>query len=418
MSFELPNGNGQEIYFDAYSLFFKPEWIDEEKKAIFMPDFVDVYPIYKEYRMIFDMLYKKGYKVICDGTKVNDDTFFFTPCFDKHINKTKEQYKDKLQEKVLSCLLNNGIEEPLSVSFPIDSFPVNIPALPFVLKNENAQCGNEKFLIRTKEQLELLKRFYYEINGYDRKKAIKKAKEEWGLGDSVEFYDDGHSNSPVSIFFVDYKEEFHKNMRLQKYVETPTEYNTSLRVLTSSSGEILGASLKYAETINQDIKKSYSGLFDKYLSTPNSPYYLGSEGIVSNTFSGGNSILLGKNNYSILEREILFAHDIDPFDACVPNSVEKAAVEVAVNCQHEIGALCGMDFIYDNETKQWKYLESHSYPMLFTYAEKYDIPYDSSDPNFHEDNQILDLNVRMHILFLTMEKKQRLSTQYIKTINK
>ena len=56
--------------------------------------------------------------------------------------------------------------------------------------------------------------------------------------------------------------------------------------------------------------------------------------------------------------------------------------------------------------------------MLFTYAEKYDIPYDSSDPNFHEDNQILDLNVRMHILSLTMEKKQRLSTQYIKTINK
>ena len=417
VNFELTDGNGQEVYFDASLFYFNPSWIDEKRHAIFIPDFTGLNPVYESYRKIFNMLYEKGYKVICDSKKVSEDTFFFTPCFDKHVNKTKEEYCRKKRIKVLECLLNYGIEEPISVGFSTCSFPNDIPELPLVLKNENEQCGTEKFLIKTEEQLELLKKFYAEINDYDREIAIKKVKQQRGLGDDVVFDKDGHSNSIWSISFVDYKKEFYENMRLQKYIKTPTKYNTSLRVLTSSSGDILGASLKYSEPSVLSSSGNYNGLFDKYLSNPNSLYYLSTDSIVSNTFSGGSSILLEKDNYSSLEREILLSHDIDPFNALVPDSVAKAAISVAVNCKHEIGAICGMDFIYDVESKRWKYLEEHSYPMLYTYAEKYGIAYNSNSSKFRQDTEVLDLMARMHALSLTMDKNKKLGMQYKKNKN-
>lgn len=63
----------------------------------------------------------------------------------------------------------------------------------------------------------------------------------------------------ISVNFVDYKKEFHQNMRIQKFIKTPTKYNTSLRVLTSASGNIIASSLKYSKIyINTEKKMVWS----------------------------------------------------------------------------------------------------------------------------------------------------------------
>ena len=187
-------------------------------------------------------------------------------------------------------------------------------------------------------------------------------------------------------------------------IQTPTKYNTSLRVLTSSSGNVLASSLKYSNPVENNEEKHY-GLFDKYLQDPSSQYFLDSESIISNTVSGGNSILLGKESYKTIEQEILLAHDIDPNNTIVPETVMKSCVNIATKCKREVGAICGMDFIYDEEERAWKYLEEHEYPMLYSYAGKYSLPYDVNTKDFYTTNQLLDMKVRLHALVLTMQNK-------------
>ncbi|MDE6284678.1 MAG: hypothetical protein K2M17_02935 [Bacilli bacterium] len=409
---ELPQGNGQEIYIDVESLDIQPEWINADTQAIVMPDIPIWYrnPIYEAYKELFKKLSEMGYKIVTDSRMVNEDTFFFCPCLDKHINSTKEEFCEKKEAKIAMYLSSKGITKPLTISFPPTSFPADLPPLPFVLKNENSQGGIEKFLIKTPEQLEILKRFYEEINAYNRKKSIEQArKRRWG---NFEFDENGQLKNEGAIKFFDYKKEFHQNMKIQEYVQTPTKYNTSLRVITSSSGDILAASLKYSEPAPSTEEKP-GGLFDIYLSAPSSPYFMGGESITSNTVAGGNSILLDKEGYSELEQEILLAHGIDPNNATVPQEVMEASINVAVNCKHEIGAIAGMDFIYDEVAKKWKYLEAHEYPMLYSYAEKYNLPYDAPTnlSAFLTTDKLLDVRIRMHALALTMQKKLALESE-------
>ncbi len=397
---ELPEGNGQEIYVDIEILNIRREWYNEELQAIVMPEICDNNVVYEAYRKMFNYLFLMGYKMVIDSKLVNEDTFCWTPCFDKHINKKREEYLSKKKNKIRQILLNEGIEEPYTVYFPENCFPDNLPELPLVLKNEDEHGGVEKFLIRTREQLEILKRFYNEINEYDKEKRIARVKRQWSCYKDLEFDQHGRSKRGICVVFVDYKKMFHENMLIQKYIKTPTEYNTSLRVITSASGDILSANLKYSENLERTVRE-YQGIFDKYLANSMSPYYLGDDSIVSNTIWGGKTILLGRKDYSSLEKEILALHGISSDEALVPDEVFKASLAIARECRREIGAICGLDFIYDEENKVWKYLEEHEYPMLGTYAKEYDLPYDGQD---FVETQILDIDARLRALALTMEK--------------
>lgn len=44
--------------------------------------------------------------------------------------------------------------------------------------------------------------------------------------------------------------------------------------------------------------------------------------------------------------------------------------------------------------------------MLYSYAEKYNLPYNPNAKDFYTTNQLLDLRVRLHALALTLKKKQ------------
>ena len=100
--------------------------------------------------------------------------------------------------------------------------------------------------------------------------------------------------------------------------------------------------------------------------------------------------------------------------ADLPKNVMDACINMAVNCSREVGAICGIDFIFDEEERSWKFLEEHEYPMLSSYAEKHNLPYDPNAPDFYTTNQLLDINVRLHALALTMQKRFALEDDVMK----
>lgn len=410
---EVPLGNGQEVY-------ISPEWLSaSDEDFLPVPEEIET-PGKRERKAVVEYLTELGYVVITDSSKVSEDTFFFSPCCDRHINATVDEYVEKKTTKIHESLEPTNVHEPLTLKFEEDHFPNNIPPLPFVLKNEIAQGGTDKVLIKTPKQLELFKKFYEEINDYSFKEAIREARIQYHLGPEVVFNEDGSSNSYIGIGRLNYKKRLYEDFTMQEYIETPTEFNTSLRVVTSSSNDILCSSLKYSKPSKG--KRKHYGLVDRYLCEATSPYYLRSKSIISNTVSGGKSITLGDYNYSKEEKRVLLAHGIDPKNACVPSSVEEAALSIAVNCRREIGAISGIDFIYDCHKNEWKYLEQQEYPMMYTYCETYGLPYtqETSDlreiSKFIETQRRADIDSRLRALALAMNKKKTIDTHQKKQL--
>lgn len=400
---EVPIGNGQEVYISS-------EWLSAcDEDFLPVPDEVET-PGKRERKAVVDYLTALGYVVITDSSKVSEDTFFFSPCCDKHINAPVDEYVEKKNAKIHESLEPTNVHEPLTLKFEEDHFPNNIPPLPFVLKNEIAQGGTDKVLIKTPKQLEIFKKFYEEIYDYSFNEAIEEARIQYDLGPDVVFYEDGSSNIGIGMWRINYKERLYEDFVMQEYIETPTKFNTSLRVVTSSSKDILCSSLKYSKP-SQSKSKHY-GLVDRYLCEATSPYFLGSQSIISNTVAGGKSITLGRNNYSKEEKRVLLAHGIDPENADVPKDVEEAAFSIAVNCRREIGAISGIDFIYDYKNNVWKYLEQQEYPMMYTYCEVYNLPYTPTASDFKDIPKALetqrraDIDSRLRALGLAMNKKK------------
>lgn len=398
-TFIMPEGNGQKVYLDL-------DFVNSYD-PLFVPDDAETNIKWKCNNVI-EYLIDLGYDVITDSKLVDDGTFCFTPCLDKHIYEDVSEYVSNKDKKIKDSLALSNVREPITLRFTSAAeFPKEVPTLPFVVKNESENGGIDKILIEDEKQLEIFKRFYDEINEYWFQEAIKKTKKFWHLGDEIVFNEDGTSNSAIEISRIDFKKLFHDDFVMQEYISTPTEFNTSLRVVVSSSLDVLCASLKYSKVGQSGDEKLY-GKVDCILLDKNSPYYLGSSMIVSNTVAGGDSILLGKNAYSEVEQEVLRAHDIDPDNAVVPIDVYEAAIRIIKKCHREIGAISGIDFIYDSKTQSWNFLEQHEYPMMNTYCEAFELPCADSDDlaEFIETQCVADLNARLRALSLFMEKKK------------
>ena len=401
---DLPYGNGQIVYVDK-------DWIEgSNERSLFTMNIKQTSAI-NAYKKMIRILRNNGYTVIKDERLITKDTFFLSPCYDKLVNESPDEYQAKFDDKINKTLSETPVHKPYSILFPEDSFPENLPPLPFMLKNEKANGGVDKFIIRTPEQVETLKKFYYEGRDYLRKIRIISAREaypEWTKG--MEFDKDGRLPNGICIILPHIKKIFHNNYIIQSYVDTPTEYNTSLRVLISSSGDVLCSSLKYAKTVYSTKEENKSSLFEELLADPSSPFFMNNERVVSNTVAGGDSILLGKNYYTNEERRILEAHDINPDNPQVPEEVIETATKIITDCNREIGAICGIDFLYDNKEKKWKYLEEHQFPMLYSFAEAYNLPYCSPKENiFYEVQRMIDINARLKALELMMNKKEKLN---------
>ena len=205
----------------------------------------------------------------------------------------------------------------------------NNPFFPAVLKNELMNGGVDKFLIETKEQLEIIKQFYND-------------------------YKDDNKLSEVFAFSI-----------FQQFIETPTNFKTYIRLLMSASGECMGSGLKYSKGVME--QTSQKGIFEKYFCNKDSKYYLNCKGMF-NYYSDCGNISFSQPRYSSEKMSILEAHGIDTKAPQIPSELLEVAASIVTKCNRELGIICGIDFIYNKFDNKWYYLENQAFPAIEEWA--------------------------------------------------
>ena len=293
-------------------------------------------------------LLSKGYKIINNISNSNNSTIYITGRrqdyqFDTDFNK----YKKGVNNGILTTLKKDGITEPNTVYFSYKDLVNYKYQIPFVLKNVNQNGGREKFLINTEEDYEnLIMACSFLIS-----KKIP-------------------TESKNIVDLIDYEKYLFSNFTIQEFIKTPSKYNTTVRLLTSSSNDLL------------------------YLLSEVFP--LSSKSIVSNTLSGGKNILIGENNYVDFESELLKQHNINSEEF---SKLISSTQNVHEKYKSELGIICGFDYIYDEEKEKWFLLELHSRPMLGDYSKRQGIKYQTDG-----DKKTAEGRVRATALKLTLNK--------------
>lgn len=300
-------------------------------------------------------LFAKGYRIVRDVLNTDDSTIFITRRRQDYQYSKYDEYKKAIDINIQNVLRRYDIVKPKTTSFSYDDLISHKYKVPFVLKNENQNGGREKFLISTEEDYEAL---------------IKTC--------ALLIRAEVSSESTDIKSTINYDNYLHSNFVVQEYIQTPSNYNTTVRLLTSSSNDLLYASLKYSEPCTYVDNTSLLGVF-------NSRFQLGTKSIVSNTLYGGKNVLIGESNYSYFERSLLRQHDINSNQFC-----DLVSASQLTHCTYksELGIICAFDYIYDKERKQWFLLEYHSKPMVGDYSKKYNVSYVSKDDQLTADGRV------------------------------
>ena len=264
---------------------------------------------------LYVSLLLKGYKVIKNISDADEKTIYVTGRRQDYLCKTYEEYRNKVINSIDNSFMNNDIIRPNTLSFSYEDLFNYKYKTPFVLKNENQNGGREKFLINNEEDYEnLIKACKVLLN----KKII----------------DFNFLKLNDIRFKVDYNRYLTENFTVQEYINTPSEFNTTVRILTTSFNDLLYASLKYNKKEDYIDKTSLLG----YLLWK--VYPLSTKSIVSNTLSGGKNILLGENNYIKEEKILLDKHNINSNKF---NELLEVSKKIHNEYKKELGIICGFD---------------------------------------------------------------------------
>ena len=171
-------------------------------------------------------LLSKGYHIVNHISDAEENTIYVTGKRQDNESTSADEYVQKVNLKYEGILSDRGFAKPKTVPFSYHALVNHQYSIPFVFKNERLNGGKEKFLIATKEDYDnlvracefLIERKYLLLSPYQ--------------------YDDVRNR-------IDYQRYLDLNFSVQEYVETPTEFCTSMRVLSSSSHDLLCAILKY-----------------------------------------------------------------------------------------------------------------------------------------------------------------------------
>ncbi len=320
---------------------------------------------------LYISLLSKGYRIVNNITEANESTIYVTGRRQDYQCSSYGEYKKLIDSKIQDYLRTYDIVKPKTSSFRYLDLVNHKYKVPFVLKNENQNGGREKFLINTIEDYEhLISACEFLI--YD--KEILQG-----------------SSSLDKKRQIDYLRYLESNFTIQEYINTPTEYNTTVRLLTSSSNDLLYGALKYNETEEYKDDTTLLG----YLLSEVFP--LSTKSIVSNTLRGGENILLCENDYSSFERMMLNHHNINSEQF---HELVSASQFVHEQFKSELGIICGFDYIYDQERKQWFLLEYHSRPMVGDYSRRQGIAYQTNEERLSAEGRVrataLSLELRKH----------------------
>ena len=326
---------------------------------------------------LYVSLIKHGYRIVNRINEADDETIYVTgqrqvrDCF------SAEEYLAKFDKKFLSALGERQIEKPRTKKFTYEDLVNGNYKLPFVFKNNKAHGGCEKFLIATELDYEQL------IKACNHMLIIQRERR---------FVNEILRSCNRSAMPRGYEEFVEGNYSIQEFVETPTKYCTSVRLLTSSSDDLLCGVLKYNLPGEEKGKMSLLGYLLREV------YPLGTKSIQSNTLRGGRNIIIDSNDCSREEREILGMHKLtsDQF-----HNVVEASRQVHSRFKTELGILCGFDYIYDRNKEKWYLLEYHGKPMVGDYAVACGLPY-----NHKPDIISADGLVRATALSLTLRKQR------------
>ena len=309
---------------------------------------------------LFISLVSKGYKIVKNIKEVNDNTIYVTGRRQDYICSTKNEYTSLMNIGIQKLLNENNISKPKTINFSYNDLVNYKYELPFVLKNENQNGGREKFLIRTEEDYNNLIKA---INVLINKNLLFLI-----------------ANNPDDIRNkIDYEKYLEESFKIQEYIDTPTEFNTTVRLITSPSNDLLYSVLKYnkkTEYIDDTTLLGY--LLGKV-------YPLSTKSIVSNTLSGGENILLDEDNYSDFEKEMLNRHNINSKEF---KNIINASKRVHKEYESEIGIICGFDYIYDKNKNKWFLLEYHERPMLKDYSKRQNINYQTEEEKLEAEGRI------------------------------
>ncbi len=299
---------------------------------------------------LYVSLVRHGYRIVRDIRYADASTIYVTGRRQDYKCTTEEEYLTLVHSEIDGKLDDRGFAIPNTYFFDFDALVNHRYRLPFVFKNENQNCGREKFLIATEEDYDNLINACSLLLNKEFISRIAKLNFFGGL--------------------KDYDGYLKRNFRIQEYIPTPSQYNTTVRLLTSSSGDLLYGALKYNETEPLDDRTSLLGFL------LGDTFKLSTKSIVSNTCSGGKNVLLFDNSYSRFEKELLLSHGIDTYQF---HELVQSAKDVHKQFESELGIICGFDFIYDRERDKWFLLEYHDRPMVGDYSRRQGIGYYSRE---------------------------------------
>lgn len=299
---------------------------------------------------------KAGYEIIRDGEFDDSNNNALG------INAHKET-PDDVPEK-----LGLPVPEKLSIKDALRS------SAPIVVKMRGSQRGEAKYLLETEDQK---KRFIAFCKMHDF--WFSSMKEDFNLKDaqlnalamiSQILYNQGPSS-------IDYEGlDPYKEWNFERYIGTPSGFNTSFRVLVDGYGHIHYSQINRSERgeapLLEQNSEQHVPFFEELhlgdhkttlLTHPRSPLFLGGRNFVSNISQGGSRVMLdGKKIEDETDRQVLIAHGINPDNPRLPSKLRDMAQRIGVASRSEYPYF-GVDFIQDEKGKYY-YLETNPNPML------------------------------------------------------
>lgn len=270
-------------------------------------------------------------------------------------------------------LRDRRLAAKLGIDMPHDFTPEAILAsdAPVVVKDPASDRGQNKYLLETREQKikfiawALLKKQLGEL--YDspqRHDIINRILTQVAEGNFEDAFINERGDIDRWIF--------------EEYIDSPGDYNTSVRVVVDALGTI-----HYAQIARSDAKRGEQlpdasfdfslldehgmlpGLpFSVFLTHPSSPFYLKSKKIVSNIARGGKPLILnGERVEDPADRKILEDLGVDPDNPRLPQALAAQASALGKEFRGEY-PIVGEDFMLRDNTGVGVLLEVNKTPQL------------------------------------------------------
>lgn len=353
------------------TIYIEKDWVNGELDFLEIRNSFEVLQakgiIAKKRREFIEYLQEKGFNVTFNKEDIKEDTICMIMDDTSLCNPDTpiDEYKKLFDEKIFAC---GGSHFHYPFSLRLKEFFEN-PFFPAVFKNESVNGGVDKFLIENVKQLEMLKSFYEQ-----------------------------HScEEPYKTSFA--------NSIFQQYLKNPGQYASYIRTLVGGTGAVLGASLKYsAHTMTSQDNK---GVFEQVFLNPDSQYFINAKKMF-NYYSGGGNIYFNQPRYSSEKESVLKEHGFDLNDLHLPLEILDVCKNIMLNCNRELGVLCGIDFMLNEADGKWYYLENQAFPAIDEWAQAKNI----SLPKKHDIASYLkilelELKARYEALMMLVDYKKQ-----------